>query len=497
VDFASRYYNFLIAETHVFLADGNERTAPRLQPDRPRFPVRLRQRPERAAPFFTVAGLSFPGIDATFPQGRIANNYQVQDTITKVLGNHTFRGGVDFLRQISTQAAPFNSRGSVTFTSSTGRTALSNFVDNFGGTGTGAAAAIAFGSAVYFPSLYRTAVFAQDRWKVTDSLTLTYGLRYENFGTPFNTLRTPAYTGLFNVNPATLAGPYALPNQVASDNNNFAPTVGFAYSPSFTDGFLGRFFGERKSVIRAGYQIGYDSFFNNIASNAATSSPNVIGAQTNSTSSAGPRGIANFSNQLPTTQPALSPFSPQTLIDPNLVNPYYQRYSLGMQRELPYNVVMDVSYVGSKGTKLFINEAANPIVSPNCASPPAGYTGTTSGRLDNLQGQRTVRTNGGSSTYHSGQLSVTRRFAGNFTVTGAYTYSKLLDNASEVFAAGGASSTSLFAVPAVLGGDRFERAPSLFDRTHRASFTYVAAIPFFREQRGSLVTSSAVSRSPA
>ena len=483
VDFASKYYNFLIAETHVFSPTVTNELRLAYNRIDLGFPFSSGNDPNALLPFFTVAGLSIPGIDATFPQGRIANNYQVQDTVTKVFGTHTFRGGVDYLRQISTQAAPFNSRGSVTFTSSTGRTALSNFVDNFGGTGNGAAA-IAFGSAVYFPSLHRTAVFAQDRWKATESLTLTYGLRYERFGTAFNTLRTPAFTGLFNVNPTTLDGPFGRPNQVAPDNNNFAPTVGIAYSPSFTDGFLGRLFGEKKSVIRAGYQIGYDSFFNNIASNAATSSPNVVGAQTTSTSSAGPRGIANFSTQFPTTQPALSPFSPQTLIDPNLVNPYYQRYSLGMQRELPYKVILDVSYVGSKGTRLFINEAANPLVRPELRVTPAGYTGTTSGRLDNIQGQRTVRTNGGSSSYNSGQLSVSRRYADNFTVTGAYTYSKLIDNASEVFAAGGASSTSFFAVPAVFGGSRLDRGLSLFDRTHRASFTYVAAVPYFREQHG-------------
>jgi hypothetical protein len=141
-----------------------------------------------------------------------------------------------------------------------------------------------------------------------------------------------------------------------------------------------------------------------------------------------------------------------------------------------------MSYVGSKGTRLYINEDANPLVRPEQRITPAGFTGSTtctpntagcliSGRLDNLQGPRTVRTNGGSSIYHSGQLNVTRRFKNGFTLTGAYTYAKLIDNASEVFAAGGTSSTSLFALPVILGGDRFERGPSLFDRTQRAAFT--------------------------
>ena len=449
----------------------------------------------------TIQGL---GAATNLPQGRTANNYVVQDTATKVMGNHTFRGGVDFLRQIATQSAPFLLRGQLVYSASTNFTAFANFVDDFGGTS--GAAARDFGSPVFFPSLYRTAAFFQDRWKATESLTLTLGVRYEYFGVPFNRLRSPAFTGLFNVDPVTLQGPYDDPNQVRPDRNNFAPTVGIAYAPSYTEGFLGRVFGDRRSVIRAGYQIGYDSFFNNIASNAVASTPNNISTTVNSTASAGARGLANFSRQLPTVARAITPRDTQVLVTPNLVNPYYQRWSLGMQRELGYNLVLDVSYVGSKGTGLYINEDYNPLVRADMRITPAAFTGSrtctpgtniggnpatpclVTNRLDNLQGARTIRTNGGSSIYHSGQLEVRRRFADNFLVTGAYTYSRLIDNNSDVFANLGvaAAAPSVAALPTILGGDRLERGLSLFDRTHRATFTYVYEIPFFREQRGAL-----------
>jgi hypothetical protein len=493
-DFKARLYNLLISETHVFspIFTNEARIAyNRLDFG---FPLSDPNGPAGQLPLITVASISALGASNTFPQGRIANNYTIQDTVTLLSGNHTFRTGVDLLRQISTQAAPFTPRGSLTYGASTGFTAFANFVDDFGG-GNGAASRD-FGSAIYFPSLYRTAAFFQDRWRATGALTLTLGVRYEFFGTPFNTLKTPAFTGLFNVDPVTLTGPFGLPNRIPGDKNNFAPTIGIAYSPSFSQGFLGRLIGEKKTVVRAGYQMGYDSFFNNIASNAATSSPNIVATTTNSTvTGANPRGLSNFSSRFPTTQAPLSALSGQTLIDPNLVNPYYQRWSLGIQRELPYNIILDMSYVGSKGTRLFINEDANPQVRPELRITPAGFTGSTtctpgtpgcliSGRLDNLQGPRTVRTNGGSSIYHSGQLNVTRRFKNDFTLTGSYTYAKLIDDASEVFAAGGTSSTSLFALPAIFGGDRFERGPSLFDRTQRAAFTYVYELPFMREQRG-------------
>jgi len=485
-DFSGKFYNFVLSETHVFSPTMTNEF--RLGYNRIAFDFPLHD-PETSAnvPQIIFNGLTLTslGTAATFPQGRIANNYVIQDTITKIVGNHTFRGGIDYLRQISRQAAPFNPRGSLIFTASTGYNSFGNFTDNFGGSN--ASAARDFGSAIYFPSLHRIAGFFQDRWKVTPSLTLTLGLRYENFGTPFNTLRTPAYTGLFNVDPVTLAGPYDDPNQVASDNNNFSPTFGFAWSPSYESGVLGRLFGENKSVIRGGYQMGYDSFFNNIASNAAVSSPNVISTTIISqTSAANPRGLSNFTSRFPTTARPTSPFDPQTLIAPNLGNPYYQRWSLGIQRELPGNLIMDMSYVGSKGTKLYVTEDANPLVNrPDLLLPvPAGFTGTPQNRLDRLQGGRSVRTNGASSIYHSGQLEVRRRLSNNFMITGGYTWSKLISNADEVFGIGLATTSAFFALPYAFGGSQFERSVSIFDRTHKANLTWVYEIPFSRDQRG-------------
>jgi outer membrane receptor protein involved in Fe transport len=506
-DFASNYYNFLIAETHVFsptLTNELRLAYNRIDLGFPLSDPSI----SGNVPQISFAGATAIGTAATFPQGRIANNYQVQDTVSKIFGNHTFRMGVDYLRQISTQTAPANIRGSLTFASGGGFTAFRNLIDNFGGVG-GAASRV-FGSPTYNPGLHRIALFGQDRWKMTDALTLTLGLRYEYFGTPFNSLRTPAFTGLFNVNPVTRTGPFLEPNQVGKDTNNFAPTIGIAYAPTGWRGFLGSLVGERKTVIRAGYQIGYDSFFNNIASNAVASSPNTIVTTNSSTASAGVRGLANFSSQFPTTAAAVLPTSAQTLIDPNLVNPYYQRWSLGMQRELPFRTVIDVSYVGSKGTKLYINEDVNPLVPPNLRfGTPANYPNCTpganvtaaqataqfpvnspcplTGRYDNLQGGRTVRTNGGSSIYHAGQVEARRRFANNFQATAAYTFSKLLSNADEVFSPGfGAAESSFFAIPARFGGDRLDRAVSVNDKPHRLSLTYVVETPWFRDQRGFL-----------
>ncbi len=499
---ANRYQNFLLSETHVFSPSLTNELRLSYNRIALAFPLDPPNALGLTLPQLTIAGVTNVagsetqlGIQSNLPQGRIANNYVVQDTMTYVRGEHTFRFGTDLLRQRSRQIAPINLRGTLTFNASTGFTGFANFVDNFGGSG--GTANRDFGSPIYYPSLFRQAYFFQDRYKASEALTLTLGLRYENFGTPINVIRTAAFTGLFNVDPVTLTGPFSQPSKTKRDNNNFAPTLGIAYAPSFRSGLLGRLIGEKRTVLRAGYQIGYDSFFNNIASNAATSSPNVVATTVTSSATGTSRGLGNFSSAFPATARALSPLDAQTLVDPNLVNPYYQRYSLGIQRELPFNVVVDASYVGSKGTRLFLNEDRNPLVPASLRSTPAGFTGSTtctpgaagcliSGRLDNLQGQRTIRANSGSSTYHSGQLNVTRRFTNGFALTGAYTYSKLIDNGSEIFASSGLSNSSLAVIPAILGGERNERAVSLFDRTQRASFTYVYQIPFLREQRGAL-----------
>jgi hypothetical protein len=116
---------------------------------------------------------------------------------------------------------------------------------------------------------------------------------------------------------------------------------------------------------------------------------------------------------------------------------------------------------------------------------PTGTPCPLSGRLDNIQGGRLTRTNGGSSIYHAGQLDVRRRFTNNLTFTGAYTWSKFIDNGSEVFGVGNVNLPQQAALPPILGFSQgLERSVSLFDRTHRAVFTYVYRTPWFKEQRG-------------
>jgi len=411
-------------------------------------------------PNIAVSGISAVGIQTNIPQFRIANNYLAQETMSKVYKTHTFRFGGEYLRQIAQQRPPFNERGSFGFLAGGGFSAFANFVDNFSGqSGT---AARNFGDPVYRPNLDRISLFMQDTWKTSESLTLTLGLRYENFGQPANNaFGFPALT----LDPTQ----FLVPNKVDRDNNNFGPSFGFAWSPRYKSGILQTLFGEDKTVWRGGYQVAYDTFFNNLLSNIAADSPNALSATTTGTTG---RGTANFfPTAIPATARVPTPLDTQTSVfNPHIRNPYTQRFSFEMQRQLPGRFIFDSSYVGSLGRKLFVTEDLNPIVSPG---PPAV-------RRFPLLGIRRYRTSGANSSYNSLQLRLDKGFSRGLQFTTSYTWSKFIDSTSEVFATtnSGAATAS---VPAFQGGLALDRGPSDYDRTHRLVVSYIWDIPGFKE----------------
>ena len=436
-------------------------------------------------PNFSITSITGFGGATNIPQFRIANNWQYQETMAYTTGKHQFRFGVDILRQLAKQHPPFNERGSIPFvTSGGGTTALSNFIDDFAG-GSNAGLTKLFGSAdfagIYYPNLLRMAFFFTDSWRIRQNLTLNLGVRYENFGQPANIFTTPAFT---NYDPVD----FKPANTVSQDNNNVSPSVGFAWSPSRDSGLLHRLLGDRKTVIRGGYGISYDSFFNNLLSNIAGSSPNSIGqqcptlpvAQRGCTSAGGTRGTAGWANVIfPTilANPPTALSAQNNLFDPNIRNPYTQHYSFGVQRELPGRIILDVAYVGALGRHLFQNIDMNPRIGFSCTGTSPACPGTLLGRLFPLVGARTMRASTASSNYDSLQVSVRRGYSstpvGSLSLSGAYTWSHEIDNISEVF---GSDSTggSFQSRAQVLGGDpRIDRTSGDQDRRHRGVISYV------------------------
>ncbi|MEP6636117.1 MAG: TonB-dependent receptor, partial [Acidobacteriota bacterium] len=322
--------------------------------------------------------------------------------------------GFDILAQRGTQLVPINTRGALSYTSGGGFTALGNFVQGF--SGPGGSASKVFGNGAEKSDVTNQAYFINDQWRLRDNLSLNLGLRYENFGVVSNNAPFPAFGGLF-------ADPLARVEE-KKDNNNFGPRFSFAYTPRFLEGV----FGENKTVIRGGFAVNYDVFFNNILSNTVATFPNSLGGTTVAPTGTGAgRGIANFGAQSLPSLPTINPRATVNSVDPNLVNPMTYVWNLGIQRELPGRNIIDVAYVGSRGMHLFINEQANP-----------GINGV---RINPARGSITVRTNGGDSIYHSLQARLERGFSNGFLYRVAYTFSKAIDNTgSEVFAQTGGDS---------------------------------------------------------
>lgn len=391
-----------------------------------------------AGPAITIntGSISTIGLNAVFPQGRNFVNYQFQDTITHTIGNHTFRVGADILAQRGTQLVPINTRGSLSFTSGGGFTALGNFVQGF--SGPAGSASKVFGDGSEVSDVTNQAYFINDQWRVRDNLSLNLGLRYENFGVVSNNADYPAFPGLFE--------PALTRVEVQRDNNNFGPRFSFAYTPRFMESL----FGENRTVLRGGFAVNYDVFFNNILSNTVGTFPNSIGGTTTAPNSG--RGLPNFGAQTLPTTPTINPRATVNTVDRNLVNPMTYVWNFGIQRELPGRNILDLAYVGSRGTHLFINEQANP-----------GINGV---RVNPAKGGITVRTNGGDSNYHSLQARFERGFSSGFLYRAAYTFSKAMDNTnSEVFATSGGTS---------VGSDPFNRrtdySRASYDVPHRFSF---------------------------
>ena len=118
-----------------------------------------------------------------------------------------------------------------------------------------------------------------------------------------------------------------------------------------------------------------------------------------------------------------------------------------------------VAYVGTRGDRLFINEDLNP-----------GVNGV---RLQPARGSIVVRTNGGDSEYHGLQLDLRRNFSRGLFLELAYTYSRAIDDGSEVFTSSGGSS-----YPQNMFNVNGERGPSAFDRPQRLAFTWLYSLPY-------------------
>ena len=419
----------------------------------------------KANPLYTAPRLSFAGTGnissvgfpaASFPQGRIEELYQFQDTVSYTFHRQTIRAGGDIGRQLNIMIIPQNTSGTVSFqTAGTGVSALGNYL--LDQTGPSGSVARSFGPLRSDPHVWRLGLFGQDDIKLTPDLTINVGARYDYFTPLENSLPFPA------VDTSNPYGPIATYVPVKADRNNFAPRVGFSFQPHSS------IFSDGKTVIRGGFGIFFDSDFTNIAFNSAVAAPNSFANTLQQTTGS---GVANATTgAINSITPRLSQTGSVQSVASNLVTPYTYQYNVGLERQLPFQMLATATYVGNRSLKLFANQQLN-------------YFGPGTGkRLNTSRGVINIRGNYADSNYNGLETSLERRFTHGFFVRGTYTYSKALDSGSEVFTLD--TDATSYTADLSPGGRRQEWGNSGYDHRHFASIVYAwSPTGFHSDSRG-------------
>jgi carboxypeptidase family protein len=385
------------------------------------------------------------------------------DDLTIVRGSHNFKTGFE-LRKYYYNIR--NRSGSGDFNFNPVQTGLPGFADSTGhsfasfllgavNTANRAVSLVNFGYRVTQPGFY-----FMDDWKVTQKLTLNLGLRWEFIGGYNEVAGRESGIDLTKPNPGAGNLPGALVFADDMGRKGFqdtyyymiSPRVGFAYAVS------------KKLVVRGGYGINNTPFVSNGFGGPGDFGYNgAISVNRITKTLPFPQApvmylhdqFPPFIGTLPNRDPALA--NNQTIVyvapDSNRVA-YTQNYNLGFQYLLPASLVMEVSYIGNKGTRLEANGLDNLNQLPLSALrygdalidnlsdrpdlriplPYPGFSGTVAQALrpyPQYDGVSQVFANFGTSNYNSLQVAVTRHLTRGLAVMAAYTWSKAITLGSD------------------------------------------------------------------
>ncbi|MBI3681102.1 MAG: carboxypeptidase regulatory-like domain-containing protein [Acidobacteria bacterium] len=477
-----------------------------------------------------VKPLSFPRIivsgygqlgtgDFAFTNASAAS-YQWLGNVTKITGGHTIKAGVDFRTLQSYGPNPVSTSGDFSFTPSF--TQGPNPTTAGAAVGNGLASLLAglgTGNVQITPRVATSnnyfALFIQDEWKVTRKLTLNSGLRYDiengrqdryDHLSWFNfTVRSPL-ADLVPLLP-NLRGGLEFPNvggnprrQFDTDWNNFGPRFGLAYAVN------------SKTVLRSGYSLYYEPYTGRaVSTGAGFTGFSALTSWVSSLDGVTPLNVFNNSFPSGLNQPlgaslglltsvgeALGATARDGAFDRRALTGYIQHWNFGIERALPWAVVINAAYTGSKGAKLIdgggwdenqlspealrlgnalLDRVPNPFFGIIQTGPLAAST-TTRGQLLRAYPQFTnllnFRPQAAKSNYHAFQLEANKRFSSGMQFVVAYTNGKLIDDSSNVFEGFGAGRhQNTF--------DRnADRAVSLTDVSQRLVVSYVVDLPFGR-----------------
>ncbi|HZN07397.1 MAG TPA: carboxypeptidase regulatory-like domain-containing protein [Pyrinomonadaceae bacterium] len=428
-------------------------------------------------------------------------NYLVRDIVTWNRGGHTFKFGGEFSWEEKGENGSNNTQGTFDFSAVqtqglAGTAAITGTGDSFASFLLGRANAYTEAERDVILNLRfgRREFFFQDTWKIRPNLTLDFGVRYQYYVPPVdkNDIYASFDPALFNPSKVVCTTPACTAFSLAqtdplngigianrnsrfgrkinpADKNNFSPRLGIAWSPNYESG-LGRFlFGEsNKSVIRAGYGFYYDQPLVGIFEQAAFTSPPF--SQLPSFTST-PTNVITFSNPSAGAPPGT--LAPRALIAiaNDFKTPETQQWSLGVQREIFRNAVLDVAYVGTRGDFLIRRRNINFQEPDDIVRVGTANAGTLRPFLG--YGAITYIETSAISRYHGLLSSFNYRLSNDLTFTAAYTWSKNMTDST--------NDRDAIDDPQNPFDTSTEYAEARTSRPHMFSASYVYELPWFRK----------------
>lgn len=412
------------------------------------------------------------------PMNPAIHTYEAADTLTWIRGSHMIKLGFSYFRfqffmptngQVNGQ---YNFRGNFTGNS------LADFILGLPGD---TSRRIGDLKSYMFSSTY--GAFVQDDYRLTKRLALNLGLRYElmppqyeKFGQYANfipelgklivasDLRVPNLQQMIAANGLTgkvaLAKEYGLPPSLAYGNKlNFAPRFGLAYSLN------------QKTVVRSGYGVYFaQSMSNTLRRDLSNVFPFTL-SQTFNSVRTNP-SLLTMSNPFPDELARNGGTTDANGYNWKARPQYMQQWNFTLERELVQGIVLEASYIGSKGTHLgFRYELNQPFYDPALKRPdgsfPRPYTQFQSINYYDFAGD---------SSYHGGTVTARKRLSRGAFFRLSYTFAKSLDNSSQF-----ADNTN-GGIPGVQNSRNFsmDRGRSDWDRRHALAVSWVADLPYRR-----------------
>jgi hypothetical protein len=315
------------------------------------------------SPHIAIDGFPNGGVGETPNLGRTDTTYHFTDDLSYTLGAHALKFGGEFRRAKLWVHYIRDARGNFDFDGAApqsgaggwgGTQQQNSLADFLAGYINKSNANIATGNPVRNWYVNSVSWHAQDNWQVTPRLNFNYGLRWDYNSPiydPTHTVSTflPSAPGGLAIPPQTLSTLYP------RDLNNFAPRLGFAFTPTRGG----------KTVIRGAWGIYYDVTNGNLfIDNRAKP-----GGRGPSRNPGGPKPVFSIQNDggpltVVNQQPIFGSVTPQPPfgvygVNQNLRSPYVQNFSLNVQHQLTSKVVVQAGYVGSQGRKLIVTENIN------------------------------------------------------------------------------------------------------------------------------------------